>query len=159
MQQRVHQCTAALFAALSVVVVVASWKLEYYSSIGPGPGFFPVWLGGVMALLSVIWLIQVSRRAPEGGAGSHLPPRDGLLRIGAILGALALMALVMDVIGFQVSMFLFLGFLLLVLGGQRLWVTGIAALVGSAGIFHVFVRYLDLPLPTASIGLLNRLGL
>ena len=54
---------------------------------------------------------------------------------------------------------LLLGFLLLVLGGQRLWVTGIAALAGSAGIFHVFVRYLDLPLPTASLGLLSRLGL
>jgi putative tricarboxylic transport membrane protein len=157
--QRVHQLSAALFAALSIVVVVASWKLEYYSSIGPGPGFFPIWLGGVMAVLSVIWLFQVTRRGPEGPARSFLPPRDGLVRIGAILGALASMALLMDTIGFQVSMFLFLGFLLLVLGGQRLWVTGIAALVGSAGIFHVLVRYLDLPLPTASIGVLNRLGL
>lgn len=157
--QRVHQCVAAVFAALSVVVVVASWKLEYYSSIGPGPGFFPVWLGGVMTLLSVIWLVQVSRRAPEGTARSFLPAREALLRIGSILAALAAMAVLMDVIGFQASMFLFLGFLLLVLGGQRWWVTGITALAGSAGIFYVFVRYLDLPLPTASIDLLNRLGL
>ncbi len=157
--QRVHQIAAAVFAALSLVVVVASSKLEYYSSLGPGPGFFRLWLGGVMAALSLVWLVQVSRRGPEGSARSFLPPRDGLLRIAAIIASLAIMTAVLDLIGFQVAMFLFLGYLLLVLGGQRVWVTGIAALVGSVGIFHVFVRYLDLPLPTASIGLLNRLGL
>lgn len=157
--QRIHQLAAALCAALSVVVVVASWKLEYYSSIGPGPGFFPVWLGAVMAVLSVVWLVQVSRKGPEGSARSFLPPREALLRIGSIIAALAAMSLLMDMFGFQLSMFAFLGFLLFVLGGQRWWVTGLTAVVGSAGIFYVFVHYLDLPLPTASIDLLNRMGL
>lgn len=157
--QRVHQCAAVVVATLSAVVVLAARRLEYYSSLGPGPGFFPMWLAGAMGLLSLVWLFQVSRKAPEGTAASFLPPRGGLIRIGCILGALAAMAGLMNVLGFQLSMFLFLAFLLLVLGRQRVWLTAVTALVGSAGIFHVFVRYLDLPLPTASLNLLTRLGL
>ncbi len=157
--QRVHQGAAALIAALSVMVAVASRKLEYYSALGPGPGFFPFWLGLVMAALSIVWLIQVSRRAPDGSARSFLPANDALLRMAAILGSLVAVTLLLDVIGFQIAMFLFLAFLLLVLGGQRAWVTGVTAVIGSGGIFHVFVRYLDLPLPTSSIDFLNRLGL
>lgn len=157
--QRVHQGAAALFAALSVAVALAARKLEYYSALGPGPGFFPFWLAAVMALLSVIWLVQVTRRGPEGKARDFLPEGAALVRIAVIVGALALVTLLLDVIGFQLSMFLFLGFLLLVLGRQRWWVAGIAALAGGAGLFHVFVRYLDLPLPTASLEVLGRLGL
>ncbi len=157
--QRVHQCSAAIIAALSVVVVMASRKLEYYSSLGPGPGFFPFWLGVVMAGLAIVWLVQVSRRGPDGSARSFLPANDALVRIGAILGALVAVTFLLDVIGFQIAMFLFLAFLLLVLGGQRIWVTGVTAVLGSVGIFYVFVHYLDLPLPPASIDFLNRLGL
>lgn len=146
-------------AALSLAVVVAARRLEYYSTLGPGPGFFPLWLAMALAVLSLVWLVQVSRNGPAGPARSFLPPRDGLVRIAAVVGSLAAMTFLMDVLGFQVAMFLFLGFLVLVLGAQRWWVAGLTAIAGSAGVFFVFVRYLDLPLPTASIGLLARLGL
>jgi putative tricarboxylic transport membrane protein len=157
--QRIHQSTAVVFVAFAAFVMWQSWGLEYYTKLGPGPGFFPFWLGVVMGGLSLIWLVQVSRRAGRPKDAAFLPERSGILRILAILAALAVMSAVMDWLGFQVSMFLFLVFLLRVLGQQTLWLTAVVAVLGSVGVYHVFGGYLDVQLPAASIALLARLGL
>ena len=56
-------------------------------------------------------------------------------------------------------MFLFLLFMLMILGRQTIWMTLIIALVGSVGVYHLFGRYLDVQLPTASLTFLANLGL
>ncbi len=56
-------------------------------------------------------------------------------------------------------MFLFMVFLLVVLGRQSLWVSVIAALVCSVGVYHLFGGYLDVALPAASLKWLAGLGL
>jgi putative tricarboxylic transport membrane protein len=76
----------------------------------------------------------------------------------SILAALAVLGGLMNLIGFQLTMFLFLVFLLMVLGRQKLLVTLIVALSCSVGVNQVFVRYLDVPLPVASFAFLAGLG-
>jgi len=46
--QRIHQAAALFFLAFSAFVVWESWNLEYYTHLGPGAGFFPLWLGVIM---------------------------------------------------------------------------------------------------------------
>jgi len=150
---------ALCFVGLSAYVVWESWNLEYYTNLGPGGGFFPFWLGVVMGGLSLVWLVQVS-----GSKGSlpdtvFLPERLGLGRILSTIAALVAMAGFMNLLGFQLTMFLFLIFLLLVLGRQGILVTLIVALLGSAGVYHMFGRFLDVPLPAATIKFLANLGL
>ena len=69
------------------------------------------------------------------------------------------MAGLMNLLGFQLTMFLFLVFLLMVLGRQALWVTLVVALLGSVGVYHLFGGYLDVSLPAATVKFLANLGL
>jgi putative tricarboxylic transport membrane protein len=157
--RRVNQIGSLIFFVCSVSVMWGSWKLEYYTSLGPGPGFFPLWLSGCLAVLSFIWFIQASREAHEPIPKGFIPGRDGLVRIGAILGALVLMGLLVDVLGFQLMMFVFLFFLLIALGRQNLVLTLVISLVGSFGLYYAFKTWLDVQLPQSSIGWLMKLGL
>ena len=69
--QRIHQGAALCFTVFSAFVVWEAWNLEYYTPLGPGAGYFPLWLGILMGGLSLAWLIQISGRKgtqakPEG---------------------------------------------------------------------------------------------
>lgn len=157
--QRIQQYAALGFITISALVVWGSLDLEYYTKLGPGAGFFPLWLGVAMGALSLAWLVQVSRRTGALPKAAFLPGRSGIARIMAIIVSLVTTALVMDLIGFQVAMFLLLIFLLLVMGRQPLWLTVIIALAGSVGVYRVFVSALDVQLPAASLAFLARMGL
>jgi putative tricarboxylic transport membrane protein len=157
--QRVYQAAALCFAALSAFVVWESWNLEYYTNLGPGPGFFPLWLGVALGGLSLAWLVRESGRSGKPKGGALLPPRAGIVRILSILAALAAMAGLMNLLGFQLTMFLFLLFLLMVMGRQTLWVTLVVALLCSVGVYHLFGGYLDVALPASSVKFLAGLGL
>jgi putative tricarboxylic transport membrane protein len=157
--QRIHQGAAFFFMAFSAFVVWESWNLEYYTPLGPGAGFFPLWLGAVMGGLSLIWFGQVSGRTGRPKEGLFLPERDGMVRLVSVLGAMVAATLLMDFLGFQVAMFLLLFFLLLIPGRQTIWLTLLVALLGSVGVYHLFGSYLDVQLPKASLALLVGLGL
>lgn len=157
--QRIQQIAALLFMVGSALVVWEAWNFEYYSKLGPGAGFFPFWLGTTLGVLSFIWLVQVSRRSGKPKEGAFLPKEGGTGRILSILASLVVLGCLMNLIGFQLTMLLFLVFLLMILGRQKLMVSLIIALLGSVGLYHVFVRYLDVPLPVASLAFLASLGL
>lgn len=157
--QRIHQGAAVFFIAFSAFVVWEAWNLEYYTPMGPGAGFFPLWLGVVLGGLSLVLLIQVSGKKGKPKESDFLPDREGLVRLLSIIGSIVLATLVMDILGFQLSMFLLLVFLLLIPGRQRLLLSLIFAIMGSVGIYHLFGRYLDVQLPRTSIEILSRLGL
>ncbi len=156
--QRIQRVAAVCFMALSGYVMIASIRMEYYTKLGPGPGFFPFWLGLIMGGLSIIWLIQVSRQSGKSKDGKFLPEKNGIFQILSILSALSATA-VMGVIGFQLTMFLFMVFLLKVVGQTSLWPTLIIAVVCSFGVYHLFGRYLDVQLPASSLPILAAIGL
>lgn len=150
---------AILFLAFSVVVMVTSRSMDYYSSLGPGPGFFPFWLGLLLTLLSAVWLVQcLLAKRPEKDT-RFFPQGQGLLRVLAIIGSLVLMFLFMERVGFQLMMFAFLVFLLIALGRVNPWLTLAIAIAGSFGLNFVFTRWLDVQLPASAIPFLAALGL
>jgi putative tricarboxylic transport membrane protein len=157
--RRIHQGAALCFVAFSTFIVWESWNLEYYTRLGPGAGFFPFWLGVVLGGLGLAWLFQVSRPAGRPKDGAFLPDRGGIVRILLLVAAVLVMAGVMNFMGFQLAMFLFLVFTLLVLGKQPVWLTAVIALGGSVGVYHLFSGYLDVELPKSSLALLATLGL
>jgi putative tricarboxylic transport membrane protein len=155
-----YQIAALCFLAFSAYLMWESWNnMEYYTPLGPGAGFFPFWLGAAMGVLGIVWLIQVSRQSENKEEGPHLPPRGGIVRILSIIISVAAVSTLMDLLGFQLVMFLFMIFMLMILGRQTIWMTLIIALVCSVGVYHLFGRYLDVQLPAASLALLADLGL
>jgi len=49
----VDRVVGCLVAGFGVLVVLASRALAYQTPFGPGPGFFPTWLGAGLVVLGV----------------------------------------------------------------------------------------------------------
>lgn len=147
--------------AVGAYVAVEARSLGLWTSLGPGPGLLPLILGVALVGLSLTWLVQtvVERRAsaPEAGASSG-EPLDRPYVLG-IVGGLIVLAAVMELLGFQISMAVFLFAELVLLGKQRWWVAAAVALVGSVGVFVLFDRVLAVQLPLSSLPFLSGLGL
>ncbi len=157
--RRVYQIASLAFLAFSLYLIFASRQMKYYVDVGPGPGFFPFWLGVVLAALSIVWLIQVSTRPAGSMEAGFIPDRRGAIRILSILVAMALFGWVVDDVGFQITMLVFLVFLLTALGRQNPIVTLVVAVLGSFGVYYVFKHFLDVELPASTIAFLQNLGL
>jgi hypothetical protein len=141
------------FAAVGVYVLVSSIELGLWTSLGPGPGLFPFAMGAVLAAMAAVWLVQELRRPSKTVGGV-----DRGLVISVVL-SLTILAAVMDLLGFQLSMFLFLMYHLK-LRGRRTWISSlITALAGSVGAFYAFNYGLNVALPVAVFPLLNTIGL
>ena len=141
------------FAAVGVYVLVSSIELGLWTSLGPGPGLFPFAMGAVLVAMAVLWLLQELRRPSDTAEGV-----DRGLVIAVVL-SLTILAAVMDLLGFQLSMFLFLMYHLK-LRGHRSWISSlITALAGSVGAFYAFNYGLNVSLPVSAFPLLNTIGL
>ena len=141
------------FVAVGVYVLVSSVGLGLWTSLGPGPGMFPFAMGGVLVAMSALWLVQELRRPSE--------KTEGIDRgvVIAVVVSLVVLASVMDLLGFQLSMFLFLLYHLK-LRGHRTWMTSlIIALAGSVGAFYAFNYGLNVALPVSAFTPLNLIGL
>lgn len=156
-----------LLLLLAVWVVVASTGLGYWTPIGPGPGFFPSWLAVLLGAMSTVWLVQRlrSRSLPPGSAeepgspgGPAVEPLQ-LKQVFLVLGSLIAVTAMLEVLGFQLAMLLFLLFQLKVLARRGWMLTITLSVLGSFGVFTVFAELLAVNLPTSSIPLLRSMGL
>ena len=76
----------------------------------------------------------------------------GYLRMGAVVLSLLLGALLLERIGFRITMFALYLFLLLTLGKNNLIVSLLVAMAGSFGVYFVFTQWLNVPLPVGAFG-------
>ncbi|WP_281885161.1 tripartite tricarboxylate transporter TctB family protein [Paenibacillus sp. YYML68] len=136
-----------MFIALSGSMFWKSWELDYYSSLGPGPGLFPRWLAGAMLLLSLLYAFS-SLRQPI--VWSEVMPKGRDMRnVLTVLASVVVFVLVMTPIGFVLAGFLMMTFLL---SRAYPWhrSAGIAITVNVA-IYLMFDSWLNVPLPSGQI--------
>ncbi len=155
---RAEQTVAVLGILLGAGVGWQAWHMEYLTPIGPGPGFFPLWLGLIFTGLSGAWLLSTAWR-PAPGDRRFFPAWHGSRRILLTTAAIIGTGLSMEWIGFQLAMFAFVVFVLTALGWRRWGLSIVLSLVLSFGVYHAFTRWLDVTLPQASIELLRQWGL
>ena len=151
---RPYQITSIVFLVGSVFIAIESWwDLQFYTRLGPGPGFFPFWLSIIFAILSAFMFYNATFRRSDPMPADFFPTRIGYLRIGAIILTLIGTILLLEPLGFRLTMLLFYLFLLYALGRQKIIVTALVALAGSFGVFYVFVKMLKIPLPVGLFGI------
>jgi putative tricarboxylic transport membrane protein len=143
-------CFAALFA-------FAIWKasaMRLQDTLGPGPGFFPLWLGIIGGVLAIVLLVEVSRQPYAGPSLADLvPEKSASLRILMVLALLGAAALAFEPLGFRLTAAGFTGLLLLALGARSLLIGVPFVLAASLGVFHVFYHWLKVPLPIGVLGI------
>lgn len=156
--QKAEWIVAALCVLLGLGILWQAWGMEYLTSIGPGPGFFPRWLGLMLTGLSAAWLLSAVWRSGRKEDRRFFPEWQGLRRILLVVGAIIAVGVAMEFVGFQLAMFAFVVFVLTALGWRGWGLTVVLSAVMSFGVYHAFTRWLDVTLPQASIELLRRWG-
>jgi putative tricarboxylic transport membrane protein len=138
--------------AVFIAAIVTSLDYSLFDALGPGPGFFPFWLSVVGVVLTIGILIE-DARTEFAEEGTILPRGAAAWQAAAVLLALAATAVLLEPLGFRVTMLLFTGALLLVLGARSIATVALVSIAGSFGVFHLFYHWLKVPLPVGPFGI------
>lgn len=128
----------------------AARSYPYWSASGPGSGFFPFWLGVVLAVLAALLLVGALRRAEAGEA--WWPSGHGAARLVVVVVASALFVALVPVLGMTLATGLFLLGVLRFLEGHS-WPVALGVAVATAGgNWALFMRWLGVPFPVGPLG-------
>jgi putative tricarboxylic transport membrane protein len=143
--------SGACLAAFGIYVISVAVKLPYVSEVGPGPGFFPLWLGiGLVLFASALMFASFSpsRSAAKSETQSWKTTARALAGWFAMMVAIALLGR----IGFALSFVVLTIFLIVFLDRRPAWLA-LGVGVALAVAFHlIFVVALDISLPAAPWG-------
>jgi putative tricarboxylic transport membrane protein len=141
------QITGFVLLPIAAFLGYTAAKLPYATAMGPGPGFFPVWLCGLLALLAIIMIAQANFGQSSPLPADFFSERSGYLRIVAAIAGLFAIALGMSQLGFPITAFLFYVVLLTIFGRRNPIEIVVLAAIGSFGVYYLFSKLLSQPLP------------
>ncbi len=154
--KRPYQITSIVFILFSALIAREALDLRYYTSLGPGPGFFPFWLAMIMIVLASFMFYHATFGQSAPMPADFFASKAGYLKALAVIVSNIFVVVAMDDLGFRLVMAIFFVWLLMTLGrqrGVRGWVTMIAVTaLGSWGAFWMFNDMLKVPLPIGTFG-------
>ncbi len=132
-----------VLAALGAYILVTAHRWEYLTEEGPGAGFFPMWYGGVMLVLSLLLVLGAVLKPRPRSEVAWNDVRRALIAWVAFVVCVALMPL----LGFAIAFALLTAFIVRVMCGERLHIALVVGIAGAAGFYAIFDWALDLSLP------------
>ena len=137
-----------LLFLFGTAVVVYARTFPAASGHGIGPGFFPILTGVGLALGGVVLMGsgRKQRDVPWFEVEDWMRRPRMALNGALVIGGLIFYALVVDIVGFFLTGFVFLAGLFLAFGVRRRWIAPIAAVV-TFGLHVAFYTFLRVPLP------------
>jgi putative tricarboxylic transport membrane protein len=132
----------------SLVFLMQSLSFPFSIAGEPGPGFFPVWLSGILLILSFIYIYQSIKS--KDVEGEPLPKGKALKKIVFILSYMILYMMVVSFLGFILASTMFL-FVLLCRDYKWYLNLGISA-GASIFLFLLFHSVLNVSLPINGFG-------
>jgi putative tricarboxylic transport membrane protein len=150
--RRADQIAGVILLVFSAVVMEGGRRMPPSSTFGPGAGFLPICLGAVMAVLSILLLVNASRQPKDGAGRSPFPGRKAMLAIVATVGAMAAFILLLETLGFLLATTLLTAFLLGGVERERWLTTSLVAVGNAVGLYIVFQVLLGVSLPKNLLG-------
>ena len=145
---------SAIGMGLSLWLILESQKFAYASKFGIGPGFFPFWLGIILAAFSLFrFILCFKEKYDAEEIKPRLPGWRALGRLGLIMLIMAGFALVMSSLGFIVTVFLFVSVILFTLEGDSFLKSIFYGVMFSAAVFLIFRYWLEVDLPSGLLGI------
>jgi putative tricarboxylic transport membrane protein len=142
--------SGAVLAALGTYVVIQGSIWPYYSADGPGPGFFPIWYGVLMIVLSLGLIVQAVRKTPEAHGKIATV---GIRRAMTVWGAFAVSLALMGPLGFSISFTLFTMFIVSYVLGRPLLTGFLTGAISAAAFYVLFWMVLGVQLPFGYFGI------
>lgn len=141
--------SGAVLAGLGAYIIIEARQWVYLGPDGPGPGFFPIWYGIAMVVLSLLLIagnVRKSRTAARP-INRHELGR-ALFTWVAFVGCVALL----KVLGFMLSFGLLTLFVVAVMYRRPLRVALAVAVGSSVGFYLLFPLALNVSLPVGMFG-------
>ncbi|WP_193334790.1 tripartite tricarboxylate transporter TctB family protein [Devosia beringensis] len=150
--QRSYQIAGAVLLLFAAYIVTTALRMRYYTSLGPGPGFFSFWLGLALGILALVMVGQATFGKSDDMPEGYIAERGGYLRLGTIILCLVGVVVFFERLGYSLTMLIVFAVLLRGLGRFN-WLVSIGgALIGSFGINYIFTTWLQVPLPRGVLG-------
>lgn len=132
---------------LSLFICLDSYRIDLGTLSSPGPGLFPFGAGLILGILSLIIILQSSAKEEPGGTEG-----TGKYKIVLVLIALITYGLVLEWMGFIITTFGLLIFLLKVIVPQSWTRVLITAFLSSLCSYLLFEVWLKAQLPKGFLG-------
>lgn len=139
---------------LSLWCYLESRQFHYLTDFTPGPGFLPFWVGVILAILSCYLLYDTFRRKPsKEDETSILPARRALYRVGFIFLTLFGVLIIMPLLGFPITVCLFVAVILLSLERYSIPKSIGYGVAYAAVTWLIFEYFLKMDLPKGFLGI------
>lgn len=131
-------------------IVVFSTPLQFYTDLGPGPGFLPLLIGIGILIGGMIEIVKTLRKKSRDEQEPFLLPRS---KLGfQMLALIVISFLLLPILGISVGLSLCTAAAMKVIGKHKLLTCGLTALGSAIFIHFVFGQWLDIRLPTGLTG-------
>ena len=146
--------SSLVWLGVGVFICIGSLRLSLGEFRNPGPGFLSFFAGLVITGLALVVHLQSRKKRPGTAKEQSEPiwsdPKKGMKIVMTVV-ALLVYAVVMNYLGFLISTFLFLAFILKTIEPQRWSVTLIGSLIASGTFYLIFEIGLQSQLPKGLI--------
>ena len=140
--------SSLVWLGLAILICIGSLRLSLGNFHNPGPGFLPFIAGAIVGLLAAVVYFQARRTSAKTEIKGDLSTNKGGMK-KMVLTTVALLAYGwgMDYLGFLVSTFIFLAFLLRMIEPQRWSLVILESILASGVSYLVFEIWLQAQLP------------
>ncbi len=152
--KKCDQWSGLFLLLVAALICWGSLKMPYGSLHKPGPGFYPFWLGLLLAGMSLGLIVEATLTLTAGKEIREIVKADVRWRnVFLVLIALVLYGALLDYIGFLIGTLLLMILLLRYVEPQP-WTTVIGwALGGALGAYAIFEMWMKLRLPKGILGI------
>jgi putative tricarboxylic transport membrane protein len=137
----------SVFVVIGVLVLLETLKFPYFLEGVPGPGFLPLWVSFGIIGTGLVLTAQGIRRRLAPREEIMWPDTAGWRRVGLMLGALAVSLLLLEMLGFMVTVTLFMAVVVFCLGVRSWRMLVSVPLLSAIGLYGIFAVWLRVPLP------------
>jgi putative tricarboxylic transport membrane protein len=150
--RRTGVISAVTLLGLALGVLREASKLPFGRLNAPQAGFFPLILALLLAVFSLVLVTQTIGGSKEQ-SGASREESASWKKIVLAIAALAVFGIIFESLGYVVSTFLFIAFLLRAVAQQRWSSVVVVAFLTSLTTYLVFGLLLNTPLPGGILGL------
>ncbi len=143
--------TVLILAGFGTYVILEARRLPYVSEFGPGPGFFPLWIGIGIIVCSLIMLVAGCLRGGPAGEAENKSAAEIARALGA-WAAFVVAIVLLPLLGFAISLGLLSLFLIIALDHRSPWAALGVAVVLASGFYLIFNVALGVALPVGPLG-------
>ena len=141
-----QQLIALLWIIISGVVCLDSIRAGIGNLHSPRSGFFPFWLGVILAMLAIM-LIIVKPLHENGGKIADLWKGTKWTQVVWVMVSTLIYSAVLDKLGYLIATFLLMVFLLCIGERKRVWIKTTIALIVVLTSYIIFSFWLKVSLP------------